>query len=247
VTQEAAVPASLIQQIKRMIDEGVAAGLRSAPNRNSQISSGGTFTVNGGRFQVLYPSSLGSGSSVYVGDLYSGGSYAGTGLLAQDSNGTDMLMARHDTASGTQRVEMYDSGNRIIVGNDANSQQGLARPYLPAAFYRKRYADMSVSTTSATFETLWESQIHKQHPRYEVGVRASMDTPATTGELQVLVNGVALGSAAAQSFAVVSNVFGPVAVAGTHMSVLTVEIQGRVTSGSGALRVEPQYLVGRQS
>ena len=246
MTQEAGVPRDLWGKIQKRIDESVAKLARSGMLRNASITDG-NLTVKGGSFRAQYPENLGGGNSVYIGDIYGGGGYAGTGMLVQAPDGTDMILARQDAQFGNTRVDLYDSGNRVIVGNDASSGMGLARPYLPSTFYRKRYQDMTISTTSATFETLFEAQIHKQHPRYEVGCRATMDTSGTTGEVQVLINGVALGSTQAQSFLIKPNVFGPANVAGSHMSTLTVEIQGRVTSGSGALRVEPQYLIGRQS
>lgn len=257
MTQEAGVPAGFWERVEQIAERAVAKYARSGALRNASITGGGGLTIGGGgdltvaggRFRAKYSATLGGGDAVYVGDMYSSvdGAYLGTGLLVQAPDGTDLAMFRYDEVFGRTRWDLYDSGNRIIVGNDASSGQGLARPYLPASFYRTQFAHFDVSTTSATFQTLWEAQIHKQLPRLEVGARATMDTAATTGELRVLVNGVAFGATFAQSFLVQPNIFGPATVAGAHMDVLTVEIQGRVTSGSGALRVEPQYLVGRQS
>lgn len=248
MTQEAGTPPGFWERVEQIAEKAAARQARSAPLRNATIS-GGSLTVKGGKFRVLYPEALGSTLSVYVGDMYTPDltDYLGTGLLIQSPDGTDMAMFRHDDQFNGPRWDLYDSGQRVIAGNDASSGFGLARPYLPAAFYRRRYADMTIQTTSPTFETLFEAQIHRQHPRLEVGARATNDTSGSTGEVRVLVNGVVLGTAWATSFVITPFVFGPDLVTGNHMQSLTVEIQARLVSGTGSVKVEPQYLVGRQS
>lgn len=250
MAQEAAVPAGLWERVRKIAAEEVARFARSGFLRNARISGGAGLTVaDGGKFRALYPDELGGETAFYVGDIYGAESrdYLGTGVLIQAPDGTDLAVFRTDSHFGTTMQNIYDSGGRIIFGNDAASGQGLARPYLSGGFARARYADWGVSTTSSTFETLFEQRIWKQHPRLEVAVRASMDTTDTTGEVRVLVNGVQLGATTSEGYATTYRYFGPEPIAGAHMETVIVEIQGRRTSATGALRVESRYWVGRQS
>jgi hypothetical protein len=110
------------------------------------------------------------------------------------------------------------------------------------------FADWTVATTSTTFETLWKGEMLKQHPKLSVATRATTDTSGSTGEIRVLVNGVQLGSSVASvGFALTTSLLGPDVVDGDHMKLLTVEIQGRMASGAGSLKVEPLHVIGRQS
>jgi hypothetical protein len=252
VTQEAGTPPDFWRRIEQVAERAVAKYARSGALRNSRISGGNGLTIaDGGKFRAQYPADQGGDDAFYVGDIFSASNpdlYLGTGVLIQAPNGNDMATFRSDAQFGTTMHNIYDSNNNIIFGNDAASAQGLARPYVPGAFYRARYADWTVSTSAGTFETLWATRMLKQHPKLEVGVRASMDTSGATGELRVLVNGQQLGAISAVEFVLGYFIFGAAAVAGDHMAALDVEIQARRTSASGAVRVEPWYApLGRQS
>lgn len=240
------IPPDLERRLEMIAERVLQRYISSGPLRNA---SSGPLSITEGQVRMKYPDDLGGGTAVYFGPIYSvaDGSYQGTGFLVQAPDGTDLVTFRTDEQFGTTMQNIYDSNGRVIFGNDAASAQGLARPYLPGAFYPTRYADMTVSTPSGTFETLFAATIHKQLPRLAVGVTATMDTTGATGELRVLVNGVQLGTTVSASFVIAGAAFGPVAVAGAHMATLQVEIQGRRTSASGALRIMPNYLVGMQS
>jgi hypothetical protein len=246
VAQEAAVPQGFWARVQKMIDDSIAKYARSGPLRNATITEG-ALTIQNGVLRILYPDGQGGGAAVYYGNLVSGedgSTYLGTGMLVQAPDGTDIASFSWDATGGGQTAHLHDAQNNIIVGNDKISGQGLAYPLIPAGFHRTRFNDFDVSTTSSTFETLWDTRIYKQQPRLLVGVRASMDTAGTTGELRILVNGVPLGSVAAQIFGVTTNIFGPAAVAGAHTTALTIEVQGRRTSASGVLKVEPLFATG---
>lgn len=246
----APTPPGLIERIMKMVDERIARFARSGFLRNARISGGSGLTIaDGGQFRAEYPVELGGGLMLYLGRIVSvtTGEYTGTGLLLQAPDGTDMVVIRTDAQFGTTMHNIYDSGGRIILGNDAASGQGLARPYIGGGFARARYSDWSVDTTSSEWETLFERLIWKQHPRLEVALRASMDTAGTTGEVRVLVDGVPFGAETAETYATSYRYFGPAPIAGDHMEIVAVEIQGRRTSATGALRVEPRYWMGRQS
>jgi hypothetical protein len=244
----APVPPDLWGRIERMIDARVAAAMRSGPLRNASIT-GGEMIVQGGRLRVMYPDTEGGDAALYFGDIYNADDATerlGTGMMFQQPDGTDILSVRSDVDSGLPRATIRDAAGNTVIQTDRNIGEGLARPYISGAFYPARYADMTVSTTSATFETLWEAVIYKQHAYLLVGARASMDTAGATGETRVLVDGVQLGDVETEGYAIATNIWGPLPVAGDHLESLTVQIQGRRTSATGALRVAPRYVIGRE-
>lgn len=241
---DAGMPPGLWERIRSIIREEMAKFARSGFLRNASISEGGTFTIKGGRLRVLYPADQGGGDSVYCGDIYSGGTYVGTGLLVQGPGGKDLVSFRSDVATGSTYVILRDSAENAVLYT-STAGDGLVRPYIGGAFHRQRFADWTVATTAAAFEGLWKGELVKQHGRLSVATQASMDTSGTTGEVRVLVNGQQLGDVKPIGYALTVSLFGPAAVPGANMELLTVEIQGRRTSATGALRVEPLHLLGR--
>jgi hypothetical protein len=251
VTQEGAVPPDFWQQVRQIAREEVAKSSRSAPLKNAAISSGGLTIQQGGSLVLM--NNAGTGEQFYVGPVLPN-MPDGTGqpgvIFRREDGSLALAMYDPDTSGAfKQFLALYDRSHNVIVSDDTDSGQGLARPYVPmSGFYRAKYSDWTVQTTSTTFETLWRGEMIKQHPRLSVATNASMDTSGSTGEIKVLVNGVQLGtSVATVGFALTTSLFGPAAVDVDHMKLLAVEIQGRVASGAGALRVEPLHAIGRQS
>jgi hypothetical protein len=252
MTAEANLPPSWLGDLRRLIQEEIAAFAGSGFLRNASISGGAGLTIaDGGKFRAEYPKDVATSGQplFYLGRIVDAvtGEYLGTGMLLQAPDGTDMMTVRTDAKFGTTMHNVCDSGGRIIVSNDAATGQGLARPYVPAGFYRQRYADWSVQTTAGAWEGLWKGEIVKQHPRLSVAVQVSTTASDTTGEVRVLVDGAQLGAVQSVGFALAVKLIGPAAVAGDHMKVLTVEIQGQRTAGTGGLKVEPLHLLGVQS
>lgn len=246
MTQEQATPPGFWERVQQMIDRAVAASGRSGPLRNATISGGGGLTVKGGALKVRFPDTLGGGLGVYFGDLLETGTgtYLGTGLLIQDADGQDIAQIRTDDATGKSVVVLNDAqGHNVLTtyGTDI----GMSRPYLQGGFVPARYADWTVTSTSATFETLWRGNLWKQNPAIFVRTRASMDTAGETGEVRVMVDGVQLGSTMSVGFGLTTLDFGPEDVTGEHMEFLDVEIQGRRVSAAGSLRVAPGVWIGR--
>jgi hypothetical protein len=169
------------------------------------------------------------------------GSYQPMLLLYRADGSLALSMYDPDpTVTGYQQfLAVWDRGGSVVLSDDTNSGQGMARPYLSGGFEPARFTDFAYSTTSATFETVAHQYVTKQQPRLQVRVQASMDTAATTGEVRVLVDGTQLGSTTSEAFAISTRDFGPTAITGVHMQAVHVEIQGRVTSGSGALKIQP--------
>lgn len=248
--QEAAVPPGFKEQIQKMIDQAVAKAYRSAPLRNASITDGG-ITVRNGYVRVRSAEGV---TTAYMGGVTPAlpdGTYQ-PGLIFRREDGS-LAMALYDPdpdpdgpGDYKQFLATYDRGQNVILSDDTYSGQGLARPYLPNTFYRDRYADW-VTTTSTTFETLFSAWVYKQHPRLVVQAWASNDTAGATGEVRVLVDGQPWGSVASTDFGVATKDFGAAPVAGAHMESLRVEIQARVASGGGGVRVEPTLCLGIQS
>lgn len=248
MTQEGGVPRDFWGRIEKMIADAVAKLARSGMLRNATISDGG-LTIKGGFFKLV----AGATSLFYVGPV---GDVLGNGLRQQvwqlrRADGT-LALSVFDAApdpDGTlnQAVNWRDRSGNSVLADDTDSGQGMARPYLAGGFGRARFADMSVATTATTFETLWTARVTKQQPRLFVAYKATGDAAGVTGETRVMVNGVQLGATATESFLLTTRYLGPAAVAGAHMSDLIVEIQARVTSASGAVRVEALGWEGRQT
>jgi hypothetical protein len=251
VTQEAGTPPGFWDRIQQNADRAVAAAMRSGPLKNASISDGG-LTIKGG-FLKLLSKVVDGVSTFYVGP--SGGTL-GDGTVQQvllvrradNSLALSLYDAFPDT-DGTlnQALSWWDRFGNTVLADDTDSGQGLARPWLSGGFSRTRFADMSVATASTTFETVCDALVNRQQPRWEVGIRASMDTPGATGEVRVLVDGQQLGSTSTEAFAVSTRYYGPSAILGTYGQDALVEIQARVTSGTGGLRLEPRFCRTRQS
>jgi hypothetical protein len=241
VTDNAGVPRDFLGVIQKMIEDAVAKLARSGMLRNASIT-GGTLTIKeGGTLKARYPATLGGGVGVFFGDVINAGTgaYVGTGLLMQAPNGYDIASFRSDVTTGTSIAVIRDGQQNAVFYTDTVTGQGLGRPYLPFTFYSARFTDTPSVTISATFETLWTADTYKQLAGMFVGA-ASLADAGTAGEVRVLVNGVQLGTTQAVSSVAAAHSFGAAAVAGAHMAAQGVEIQARVTSGAGSLRVLPQ-------
>jgi hypothetical protein len=244
----APIPPDVTEQLRQLIRRELQAYVSSAPSRHL---SSGPLSITEGQVRMSYPEEQGGGTAVYFGPLYSQttGEYTGSGLLVTAPDGTNVAEFYFSTGFDQPLARIYDASENVVIGTDAASGQGIARPYLSGGGWgRARYADWTTWTASTTFETLHMTRIRKQQPRLEVGVRASSDGAAVAGELRVLVNGVPLGATQAVGFAAAYYRFGPAAVAGADLVDLDVEIQARRTSAAGAIRVEPWYPpLGQQS
>lgn len=245
MTQEAGVPRDLWGRIQKMIDESVAKLARSAPLRNASITEG-DLTVKGGALRVNYPDTLGGGTGVFFGnvnDVYTN-TYAGTGLLIQAPDGTDIAMFRSDDDTGVPIVSIRDAAQNPVFTTDL-SGVGTGRPYLQNPFVPYRFVDWNITTTSTTFETLFVGQGNRTHAGIYAWTRSSMAAAGTTGEIRVMVNGVQLDTPKPVGFAQSTQNHGPVASPGPSYEFLTVEVQGRVTSGTGTLRIAGGGWMGR--
>jgi hypothetical protein len=249
--QDAKVPAGLWAKVRQIAREEVAKFAKSGFLRNATITGGEGLTVeDGGQFALA----AANGTRIfYVGpvlpSLPDGSPQPGWVIRRADNTQALALFDFIPAADGTlnQALNWYDRGGNIVLADDTNSGQGIARPYVPASFYRARSGDWP-STTSASFETLFRAKLPKQQPRLYARAWGTTSVTGTTGEVRVMVNGTQLGSTGAAVFNPVNEfVFGPATVAGSHMDDLAVEIQARRTAGTGTVQVEPSWLQGMQT
>jgi hypothetical protein len=244
------LPPGLEGRIKQWIRDEVAKLLRSGFLRSASIGEGG-LTLRGGFFRLRNRGD--SSNAFYIGPLNPAlpDGTAQQGWIVRRDDGTTVLMLRDvDVADGqvNQALNWYDRSGNIVLADDTDGGQGLARPYVPFAFYRSRDVDWP-TITSTSFQTVYRARGFKQQPKLYAEAWGWNDTGSATGEVRVLVNGVQLGGIASTDNTAVKLLnFGPDAVAGDHTStILSIEIQARVASGSGGVRVGAAWAEGRQT
>jgi hypothetical protein len=246
MAQEANVGPGFIARFQKMIDDSIARFARSGFLRNARITGkdNGLTVSDGARFRVQFPEADGGDDAFYVGDIYDAvtGEYVGTGTIFEQPAGVDIAGFRTDKATGKTRAFINDAAGTSVFTIDAAGGTGLGRPWLAHPFHRVRWADMGVAAATGTFETLFEARFYKQHERLQVGVRSGMDASGTTGEVRVLVNSTVLGTVS-RDFSISVDAITGVTPGGVG-DTLIVEIQGRRTTTSGSLRVEPVYCLG---
>lgn len=145
------------------------------------------------------------------------------------------LVARVRRLEARPGRSLFDRAGNVTVADDATSGQGLSRPHVPVVF-----TDAAVTPTARTNDTNWAvlqvaTAVPKQHPRLTLQVLVQADA-GTTGEVRVWNSSAAeqIGdtvTVAAGSLTLAA--IGPDVVSGAHMAETTLQVQGRVTSGSG--------------
>ncbi len=184
-------PEDILDELRRLrteVDE-----LRRAVNiRSAKISNATLDLRDNSRLQIVDAggdliAKLGS-----LGYLYDDG-VPQQGAEFRFEDGTAALTIWNPfahSAADRQYVALWNGG-QIIVGSDANSGYGLARPWLPIAFQRADVLSWA-SSTSAVYVGLVEAWTHQQHPWFEARIAIS-GNPGTTGDVRVLVDGVVVG------------------------------------------------------
>lgn len=130
-------------------------------------------------------------------------------------------------------ASIWDLNGAAVLGDDAAG--GLARPYIPAPWAPARTADW-LATTNASFEDVWRMSPIKLNPRATVTIGHIADA-ATTGDVQVTINGSATGSPTAVLTSAGSTTVGPFTLPGAQESTVELRVQARRTGGAGSIRV----------
>ncbi|NEC93467.1 hypothetical protein G3I71_48850, partial [Streptomyces sp. SID12501] len=127
----------------------------------------------------------------------------------------------HPTVTGVDRqsLSIYDRAGNVIFADDAVAGAGLARPYIPIRFGRAFYLDWP-GTSSVSFTDLYLTAVEKQAPMAYVVVAHTNDTSGATGQVQVTVNGTAVGTPTSTTFGVATTTIGPFELPGAHMDTV---------------------------
>lgn len=130
----------------------------------------------------------------------------------------------------------YDAAGTAILAEDAISGHGLALPYLTMAAAPARYTDWPGSTLG-TFEDIYLLNPYKQQPYAFVVIGHTADAAATTGEAQVTVNGMQVGSTISVTFSQTATTVGPFLLPGAIRDQVDIRVQARRTGGAGTIRL----------
>jgi hypothetical protein len=138
------------------------------------------------------------------------------------------------TPSGVpQTATIWDGAGNAVLGDDSGGT-GLARPYIPMVVAPARTADWLL-TVSGTFEDVWRMTPLKINPRGTLTIGHIADA-STAGEVQVTVNGSAIGSPTTVGTSQTTTTIGPFALPGAQEAAVEIRVQGRRTSGAGNVR-----------
>lgn len=146
-----------------------------------------------------------------------------------------------------QFVAVFDFNGNIIFGDDVNTGEGLARPYIPLAVSKARQQDWP-ATTSFGFEPLEKIRLNKQHPQLDGHIRAATTDGDTRGEVRLrdFEADVVIGTTQPIRFAEeLLQTRGP--MPGTWGQHREVWLEARRTTGTGTIRATIAYAAGVQS
>lgn len=221
-----------LRNLERRLDElTTARGLEA-----SSIGAGG-LRINGGTLRIVNPDGV---SVCFFGPLgTSGGTSRGWAFRHDDDSVAFTLQG----AEGNQFWALWDKQGHIVISSDADSGEGLARPWIPLDTPHPNGLGHWPGTNSGSWSAIATSYPTIQHPRLDAIISTHADD-GTRGEVRVAIDGKQCG---------------PVAKAGDMLQFsapipdyewdkrVELEIQGRRTSGNGEIKVAVRRLVGRQS
>lgn len=137
------------------------------------------------------------------------------------------------SVANKQFVAIYDVLGNIIMSSDANSEFGMARPWLPIAFQRARTTDWA-STVSAAYENVTEAWTHQHHPWFEARVSIT-GNPGTTGDARVMVAGTQVGDLVTYDGVTATTVFRSARVFQVFGTLTQVKVEARRIAGAGTI------------
>jgi hypothetical protein len=215
-----------------------------------QITNGGLTMKGGGAFQIL--DAITQNIVTFIGKVSipdGSGRTQMASFFSRDDGTVALALADLGTVLGhlhQQALQWFDRSGNTVVSDDTVSGQGLARPYIPLGVWADYLSFPTATTTSPTFVSLQALFGYKQHPKLNIAVTVHSSDSSTTGEVQVVdQDGNVLGgvqTVAGGEYQIVS--IGPVALAGAHEQSIQLNIQARVTAGSGTIGVRGLQAVG---
>lgn len=242
----------LNRRFKRL--EDMIRALQTARKLVAATIGEGGLTVDGGFFRVVDTNGT---ELFYVGPFYpaftNGTPQRGWSIRRADGT---YALAMYDAFPGDgspatyrQALNWYDRVGNVVLADDTDGGQGLARPYLP---WQWTSSKDDVTVPAATALNTW-LETHtlagpRQHPKMVVGLSATAPS-GTNGQVQVVAGSTVL--AGPTSFTGAGGGAQPSYVftlpAGSHLDLTYLAIQGRRTAGSGAITIRPYYAYGVQT
>lgn len=213
---------------------------------NDVFNNPGAFNINGNARQTFT-----GGGSLLLKDqanpprefMYAGGfSTNGFGVTLTRLNGVKALVfADNDPVNETvQRISLLDSNGTSLFAEDA-AGAGAGWPLAPIPFGGMSWPTWDNNTT-ATFATVASAVTYKSSPRFVVAVKHICDA-STAGEVRLMVNGTQVGATATSAALTVNTAtFGtPAALPGNVGDAMTINVDARVTSGTGKCYARVAY------
>jgi hypothetical protein len=160
-----------------------------------------------------------------------------------------LAMSVHTTAtSGPQKIVLYDKNSNAILADDINSVGGgLAVPWLPYNVPQPIQRAGWGTTSSTSYTAVLRTSNPIMQPKMYIQVIQGAASGSTAlGQLRVMVNGVQMVEGANNEnidgvFDVPNYVY-----SGTPLHWV-VEVQAKVTTGTGTVAVSVRSMYGRQS
>lgn len=233
-----------IRKLERMVED-LSGRLNIRPALNTIV--GGSMTIKDGGTLLVEDS---DGTDVFrLGQIAPDvDGQPQQALIIRRMDGSLALTIWTSATSGPQVVTLYDKNSHGIFADDINSSGGgLANPWLPYNVAQPIARDGWGSTTSASYVAVLRTVTPLMQPKIYVQVVQGPASGGTAaGQLKVMVGGVQMveGSVGGN----IDGVFDipSWAYAGTPQAT-TIEVQAKVTSGTGALQVSMRSCYGRQS
>lgn len=232
------------------IEQILAALNRRITNLEQANPLQGGVVINGGGLRAVDPA---SGTVVFLEAIIDLNDGSGRKQMAFELRRNDGSLAFSLADLGTglghtfaQSLNIWDINGDYVVADDVVSHQGLARPYIPIGFF----TDNSVpeaTTTATSFTTLQTLVGFKQHPKVQGQILVYADS-GTTGVIQLVdqsSNVLFSHTLTSGEFDYVN--YGPVAIAGAHLLPISLNIQGKVSSGAGKVGARGVSATGVQS
>lgn len=139
----------------------------------------------------------------------------------------------------------WDMSTNLVLGDDVNSGEGLASPWVPIPVFPSKLSGYT-ETTSASFERMWEGVFRRENPKVSAMVWVQCD-PGTAGEVRLRANNITMASDTCPSGSWSNYFLGPQVSPGNIGDLMDIAIEARRTSGSGSIRLVPSYVRGEQS
>jgi hypothetical protein len=146
-----------------------------------------------------------------------------------------------------QFVAVWDYNGNLIFGDDADSGEGLARPYIPLSVSRARWQEWP-ATTSTGWEALEKIRLTKQHPQLDAHIRCTTSDENTSGEFRLrdFQADIVIGQTHTFGYAEeLRTSRGP--VPSTWSDTREIWLEARRTTGTGDVRATVAYAAGVQT